>query len=359
MNSVNITNPTTNNTDPTTNNTDPTTNNTDPITFEKKYPHLTGPFTRSEIYKKLQSENHDISGIAKCDNTKLLFYDYSKPSPIEHAGSTAIMGHRAFMEDTHKIARFENGVEFYGVFDGHGGWEYSVLLENELAKRFEQITNLNYENPTEVTECIKKVCYDLGKEIYEISDCLCTGSTAVFALRYKKYVYIVNIGDSTIVLFDSTGKILLKTEGHKHKPGDKDEDERIANSGSFVAWGRVEGELAVSRSFGDNKYSKKRFDSYPSVNGVIINEPLIYTFELPEVVEINNHIYMVAGSDGLWDYCQFENNNNKQYGYYLFRDMVDAVTSNPPKEASEKLVNLAYGSKINDNITAIVAKLTN
>ncbi|XWV25474.1 hypothetical protein QJ856_gp0286 [Tupanvirus deep ocean] len=334
----------------------------DNITFAKKYPHLSEPLTRRDICKNTSNPKY-------WEHNK---YDFSKPSPLNHAAATSIIGTRSTMEDTYVITRFENGAEFYGVFDGHGGWQYSVFLENELTNRLSQaatLANLNCENPTEVTEFIKNFCHDLGREFYEIKDCLDTGSTAVFALKYKKFVYVVNIGDSAIFIFDSTGKILLKTEGHKHKPHYKDEKERITKCGSYVSCGRVEGELAVSRAFGDNKYSKKIFDNYPGSNGVVIVEPLVYTFELPEHVDLNNHIYMVAGSDGLWDYCLFDpipkqssdensESSGESDGYY-FPKMVEIITSNPPKEASQKLVHLAYNTPVRDNITAVVVNLTN
>jgi serine/threonine protein phosphatase PrpC len=41
-----------------------------------------------------------------------------------------------------------------------------------------------------------------------------------------------------------------------HKPEDPAEEKRIKENGGFVAYGRVIGRLAVTRSFGDFLYKK-------------------------------------------------------------------------------------------------------
>jgi len=64
----------------------------------------------------------------------------------------------------------------------------------------------------------------------------------------KKFLYCANVGDSESFLF-KTKEITELTR--KHKPSDEEEEERIEEAGGEVNIGRVEGTLAVSRTFGD------------------------------------------------------------------------------------------------------------
>lgn len=65
---------------------------------------------------------------------------------------------------------------------------------------------------------------------------------------------VVNAGDSRAALIRA-GAIEFITK--EHKPDDADEAARIENSpGGFVLNGRVNGDLNVSRGFGDGRFKQ-------------------------------------------------------------------------------------------------------
>jgi serine/threonine protein phosphatase PrpC len=349
------------------------------ITFKKKYPHLIKPVNKGNIHRILK----DISQLQS------EIFEYHETSIIPSADASSIIGKRFEMEDTYKITKLSNGAEFYGVFDGHGGWEISALINDVLAKKFEVNLQANktfdHTNINAVTELIRTVCLDLGKEIFELTNCRTIGSTAVFALRFGQYLYLANIGDSTGIIIrspagDDQSNLLLKTKNHK--PYDKKERIRIEKRGAYVFDGRVNGQLAVSRSFGDNYYNIKHQKTYSGFETVVTHEPDIYSFIIPEPNTTSDtnisqtDYYLILGSDGLWDNCLFENiasdleldsesnseddpNSEQIYSNkFTFKQLADIVISKSSRQASIEIVKLAYHTGIYDNITALVVKLT-
>ena len=81
-----------------------------------------------------------------------------------------------------------------------------------------------------------------------------SGCTAVCTLVTPKYIICANAGDSRSVLgTDGSAKPL----SYDHKPNLELERKRIENAGGSVQWKRVDGDLAVSRAFGDFQYKTR------------------------------------------------------------------------------------------------------
>uniref|UniRef100_A0A7S3LGA8 protein-serine/threonine phosphatase n=1 Tax=Amphora coffeiformis TaxID=265554 RepID=A0A7S3LGA8_9STRA len=79
-----------------------------------------------------------------------------------------------------------------------------------------------------------------------------SGTTACVVVITPEYIVCANAGDSRAVLCrDNRHAVALS---HDHKPDNPDEDRRIRLGGGFVAGGRVEGDLAVSRGLGDFRF---------------------------------------------------------------------------------------------------------
>lgn len=333
-------------------------NKTTKVNFYEKYPHLKMPLSKMDLLEVMKNDSFDKSRISLC--TKLAsyeelreYYDYSEKPQLENVSVCSIIGGRRTMEDYYAVENFGD-VKFYGVFDGHGGWEIASLVSNEMPKRFSKL-KIDYSDANAVTEAIHNVCLELGKEIYELNDLLRTGSTAVFVLHYKQYLYVANIGDSTAVVFDQENKIHLKTVGHK--PINEEEEKRIKSTGSNVFFGRVDENLAVSRSFGDNYYNYESDDypnkqtEYDGFNTTISIKPDIYTLVIPE----NQKMYLVLGSDGLWDFCDFE---SKEESEMKFTTLADIVKNDELSVSSKKIVELGKKPCMSsDNVTAIIVHL--
>jgi len=63
------------------------------------------------------------------------------------------------------------------------------------------------------------------------------------------YIWCSNLGDSRAVLWSKEGETIALSEDHK--PDDDVEFDRIEAAGHFVEDSRVDGNLALSRAFGD------------------------------------------------------------------------------------------------------------
>lgn len=146
---------------------------------------------------------------------------------------------------------------------------------------------------------------------------------------YTRYLYTCNVGDSSIVLCI---KGEAKPLSYNHRATDKSERLRISSSQSdaFVAKGRVNGILSVSRAIGDSRLK-------PEVS------PRPYTSVTP--IDNSAHEFVIIASDGLWDV------SSPQESVNLVRYIED------PEEASAALVRYALKQGSNDNITCMVIRL--
>jgi len=170
-------------------------------------------------------------------------------------------GFRNSMEDAHLIYMTEDfGV--FGVFDGHGGGACSVFV----AKRFNE--ELSKDGVPRTDAAIKKLFLDIDQEFLD-SGQRC-GSTATMCIVQKPEkpggkckLHVINAGDSRVLLGRRDGSIVDGGGTDKgltvdHKPDAPSERERIERCGGRVeivdgGVARVNGNLAVSRGFGDRE----------------------------------------------------------------------------------------------------------
>jgi len=269
-----------------------------------------------------------------------------KEFPI--SGWESVQGRRWNMEDTHIVIDDVRNIfpglnlknyGFYGVFDGHGGKECSLLCEQLLHKNiFEDPALLegNIEAALEsgflkTDEQILKRCKIEGWS---------NGSTAVVSLISKDFIYVANTGDSEAVLAKKTSEgfqALLLSE--KHKPNT--EKTRIENGGGHVIFGRILGSLAVSRSLGDIEFK------YPFNNAsadFVSAHPFISKTQLCKEDE-----FLILACDGLWD----------KLSYQEAVDFVVATRScgKSASESAELIVKNALDRGTLDNVTAIIIYL--
>jgi protein phosphatase 2C family protein 2/3 len=113
------------------------------------------------------------------------------------------------------------------------------------------------------------------------------------------------------VVISHKGKVHALSDDHK--PFNLDEAKRIRRAGGFVAYGRINGSLAVSRAFGDFDY-KKRTD-LNAYQQLVIAAPDI------TVVQCNPEIdFLVMATDGVWDVM-----SNQQVVTFIQEKMKDLV----------------------------------
>jgi protein phosphatase 2C family protein 2/3 len=119
-----------------------------------------------------------------------------------------------------------------------------------------------------------------------------SGCTAVAALiTHDKKLIVANAGDSRSVI-SVAGEV--KPMSYDHKPQSEVEKARISAAGGYVEYGRVNGNLALSRALGDFEYKKN-----PSLSPeaqIITANPDIIEHSLTDEDE-----FLVIACDGIWD----------------------------------------------------------
>ncbi|KAL7450745.1 hypothetical protein ACHAWC_005104 [Mediolabrus comicus] len=119
------------------------------------------------------------------------------------------------------------------------------------------------------------------------------GCTSIVAVIVGRTLVVANAGDSRGVICRKGG--LAEPLSFDHKPLQKREMTRITNSGGFVnQFGRVNGNLNLSRSIGDLKY--KQVPGIPPSEQMITAEPDILSTTIGEEDE-----FIILGCDGIWD----------------------------------------------------------
>eukprot|EP00970_Alexandrium_tamarense_P011380 scaffold2480_cov205-Alexandrium_tamarense.AAC.3 len=119
-----------------------------------------------------------------------------------------------------------------------------------------------------------------------------SGSTGVVVLITPTHIICANAGDSRAIL---TRNGLALPLSFDHKPNNDVEVSRVDNAGGFVRNGRVDGDLAVSRSFGDFSY---KAHGYMDVKGQRVSV-------VPDIIihprDYGKDEYIVLACDGVWD----------------------------------------------------------
>eukprot|EP00550_Attheya_septentrionalis_P008132 CAMPEP_0198294930 /NCGR_PEP_ID=MMETSP1449-20131203/24768_1 /TAXON_ID=420275 /ORGANISM="Attheya septentrionalis, Strain CCMP2084" /LENGTH=488 /DNA_ID=CAMNT_0043995031 /DNA_START=114 /DNA_END=1580 /DNA_ORIENTATION=+ len=119
------------------------------------------------------------------------------------------------------------------------------------------------------------------------------GCTSVVAVIIGRTLTVANAGDSRAVLCRAGGSTTALS--YDHKPHDEIEMSRIRNAGGFVnQFGRVNGNLNLSRSIGDLKY--KQVPGIPPSGQMITAEP-----DIIQVILNPGDEFIILGCDGIWD----------------------------------------------------------
>jgi protein phosphatase 1L len=257
-------------------------------------------------------------------------------------------GHRNYMEDRcmlvpryrqrtpesalEELENLFSKTSFYGVYDGHGGWIAAEFLSRHLHRAVvNQVAFAEGRFRDALHNAFIELDNTLIRWLFESRHPEGGGSTAVTALIVDNRLIVAHCGDSRAVL-SRKKKALRMSEDHK--PFRSDELDRIHAAGGTVVHVqeayRVNGQLAVSRSFGDLVLKGQN---------VIIADP-----EFHEELLTPDDDCLVLASDGLWDVI------NDQKAVDVARKASTAM------EAAQKLVELALKKESSDNITVVVVK---
>lgn len=252
---------------------------------------------------------------------------YTKHS--EKCESIIFQGYRNTMEDALDV-RIGDEV-WLGVFDGHGGDTCANYLSSKLIDNLckVELTESQIIQQFIVTEkAYSLVCESSPKEIvseaglYIRSPKRSSGSCALVANIKNNILTLANVGDCGALLVSKDGSFTKLI--NEHRPFDTIEYERINAAGLSVISNRVNGELAVSRSFGDFEYK-----------GIHESEFFQAVTCVPSIVQVPirpTDKYLLMYTDGLSDAMEPE-------------DMVK-------EESLENLMKTAF-EESKDNVTII------
>jgi serine/threonine protein phosphatase PrpC len=263
--------------------------------------------------------------------------------------SHSLQGKREQNEDQHvHIMNIDNSntemnpVNFFAVFDGHGGKAVSKFLKDNLPPFFVNRFNKTIYQKQEIASKYFVKVYDLiqnkMKEDHPRVVQYC-GSTACVGIQYKdndgkNRLWVLNVGDSRAVKCNKLNIAEQLTQDHK--PNSPEEKTRIEQLGGKIEFDGVDWrvkDLSLSRAFGD-------LECTPYVTHL----PQIYKYKIS-----TGDKFIVFACDGLWDVLSNQDvvdhinelqNNKKFKGNY-----------------AKELAELALKKGSLDNVTAIVYML--
>jgi integrin-linked kinase-associated serine/threonine phosphatase 2C len=272
---------------------------------------------------------------------------------VPKSGWEAIQGRRWDMQDTHvaiddlrKVAGIECNVpiSFYAIYDGHGGREAAHLCDHAFLCAFTQSQEFkdgDYEAAIRVA--FDRVDLFIKREAR--SGGWVSGTTAAVAVIADDRLYIGNLGDSEIILgrrrqiWSSKYDSLCVTQ--RHTPAESFEKTRIEAAGGTVSKDRINGQLAVSRAFGDIAYRDADDNSGKDlVSGV----PFVHTYDLALRDD-----FIVLACDGLYDTLEYKNVSD-----LLAKQLRSGKT---PTQSAEALVRATVDKGTSDNVSTIVVYL--
>jgi serine/threonine protein phosphatase PrpC len=258
--------------------------------------------------------------------------------------SYSLQGRRLTQEDQHITIlnidgnnKIINNINFFGVFDGHGGKKVSHYLKNNLpdffTTKFEKNIFNNDKGFIKYTNNVYDLLQNNLKEKHPRAVEYC-GSTACIGIHTKEnnkqYLWIINVGDSRAILCNKEGKaIQLSTD---HKPNLPEEKKRIENLGGKITYDGVDWRvktLSLSRAFGD-------LDCCP------------YVTHLPHIFKrkiSSQDKFLIIACDGLWDAL-----TNNQVVEYIKNLQLNGFKGNFAK----RLADYALEKGSYDNITVII-----
>ena len=265
----------------------------------------------------------------------------------------SLIGKRDSNEDQHDIFinidakdNDKKKINFFAIYDGHGGKSVSKYLKNNLSNYFtSELTSYDLENKN-LKKYIEKV-FDftqmklerLYKNIsYNI------GSTALIIIFYYKknniYYTIANCGDCRSVLCNENNQVIQLTIDHK--PNIFNEKKRIEELGGEIEFDgydwRISG-LSVSKSFGD-------LDALPYVS----HKPdIFYDNKLKK-----NDKFIILGCDGLWDVIDNQDAVNFILSNLNKINSKNNQLNNNQNNISYLLANYAINKGSTDNISIII-----
>lgn len=255
----------------------------------------------------------------------------------------SLKGFREQNEDAHKIVINGKGkqtdkakVNFFAVYDGHGGKEVSKFLEQNMYKYF-----MTKEVAYPLTKSYVNQVYDhlqsVLKNRYRFASY--SGSTSLVVVHFKRkgnvYLNLINTGDCRAVLCRGNMAISLTLD---HKPNFPEERKRIENLGGKIVKDGLDyriKDLSVSRAFGDTEAAP-----------FVTHRSDLFRYRLDK-----NDKFLIMACDGLWDVV-----TNQEAVNFVLNLAYDSnlTTLKKDQKVAQRLAEYAVKKGSTDNVSVIV-----
>ncbi|BGP43534.1 Protein phosphatase 2C 2 [Rhodotorula kratochvilovae] len=201
------------------------------------------------------------------------------------------------MEDAHagvlSLGDETNGkkTSFFAVYDGHGGSTVAKFAGDTVHSR---LAANDFFKRKDWEASLKRAYLETDEDLRANPDFRGdpSGCTAVSAIiTPERNIICANAGDSRAVM--SVGGE-AKPLSFDHKPTNQGETSRIVAAGGFVEFGRVNGNLALSRALGD--FDFKQSANLDPEQQIVTADPDITVHEATPDDE-----FLVLACDGIWD----------------------------------------------------------
>jgi serine/threonine protein phosphatase PrpC len=256
----------------------------------------------------------------------------------------SLTGKRKQNEDKHNIIKNIDGsnptkinINYYGIYDGHGGKFVSKFLSEHFPKYF---MDKRTDYPLKKRDVDRAYNYfqDMLATKYK-DNATNTGSTCLIVLHYLKnkneYLNILNLGDCRCVICNNNIAIPLTKD---HKPDKPEEEQRIKDLGGEIVFDGYDwrvGDLSVSRAFGD------------------LSEPkLSHIPDMFEYMVTSRDKFMILACDGLWDVISSQDACD-----FVLKTCYNIKTGeriNEKVNMGKRLADLAIEKGSTDNVSVIV-----
>ena len=262
-------------------------------------------------------------------------------------GACSMQGWRCGMEDAHIAVEVTDSGEtciLFGVFDGHGGKEVAMFAE----ERFKNIlvSNADFkkkEYEKALTESFRAFDAEVKTKDYAND----TGTTSCVVLLTPTQIICANSGDSRGALLTGTSTYGLSED---HKPDNDEEKNRIESAKHFVEDSRVDGNLALSRAFGDFQYKDQ-----PNLDW---KDQAVTAF--PDVTtrsRSKDDKFIMLACDGIWD-CLSNEECTKKMSDLNTKHKIATTKKNVTKPVEDMLGDILAPNTDDgigtDNMTAIL-----
>jgi len=200
-------------------------------------------------------------------------------------------GWRVTQEDNHSLILNlpgEHKAAFFAVYDGHGSAQVSKHASEGLWRHL--VENKLYSEG-KFKEALVGAFLSFDREVIETYKNHLGGTTAVCLLIVNNTIYCANIGDSRAVASVNCQCVPLSFD---HKPDNPNECHRILAAGGWIQGNRVNGNLNLSRAFGDYHYKANET--------LAVERQMVIPYPDVEIAELNDDVdFLLLACDGIWD----------------------------------------------------------